>query len=984
MQQRKGSAKGTSTTDGEDKPRPRPSRAFLDKFDFNKRVVALLVVICLLLVAWPSKRRAKPAGAGAGGGSLPPVRSPVEPVVTDKQWTSTELELALKALRANYTGQETVLPAVALTSPKLKASSSFKRRTFGCMRDTCRGLEIEDLMDRGYVRLFRSAIKPFTGNETSNSPLSYLPNLKYHKVDILLLDTTQLNHVKTTEIWRKFRKDSFVIALEGGDAIGGNKGVQLRRKSQFASKHRCDYDALLIQPVQYRLYVKRECEALLQSPLTFLLKPEAGSQGQGITFHRQSSEVFEKRPEFLPCEDRVGMKANTRFLAQEYIASPLLLGGSKFDLRVYLFVLSHSPARNLFSLWYHRGYLRRSLSKYEPLSHDRKAYLTNTHFQSSRENFNMSEHIWTMDQLQESIQYKRDNRRGYVSSILEPHIKEVSRFVFESARDRLVLPGWRSNQIIGLDFMLDDKLGVHFIEANGYPGFTWSINFDSRKMVEEMFDLMVEHHEAPGGSRFLVPGDWFGGFQLIHNDADGGLAYHPCRAMGDNALLQAVTQSVVNAKPVAAVSAPSIAAAAAATANVPDGWTVMATAWSTCPQFILPTFNLTAGGAAEFQSHRAKGRAVVYAPHLDAAVLLPPSSLTNVSHRHLIGQVFPFPAELAFPLERVAYPGGRSPLPTYGEDAKASATGFAPRPDDPVEVRATRLLAHFAPAALLTYRVKWFFFALESPRLVVSHPGYAYSVRPATCSKAGLAYTSWLAEEHALSMDLFQLLLSVENMASTTYVASILEPTVRRVIQHVALSHAPGLFEMDFAIDAGTLRPYLVSLKPHQPRPGQDLEGVARKVLSEIQIGQRAMESMHRHRAVFFARAKRGDAYGKLFRIVFTEMEHWRTGTQPTANACASRAFPSLAELRFEVGNFALKRKNAIRRDLHKRISKRWLVCRVKSKPELKKKCMHALLRERYRVIVKQHLLLSDEEQWIDDTVQLLIDSKRTQEGEED
>ncbi|KAH9258088.1 hypothetical protein BASA81_003651 [Batrachochytrium salamandrivorans] len=921
MQQRKASAKGTTTTDGEDeqsKQKPRPSRMSLDKFDFNKRVVVLLVVICLLLVAWPSKQRRKPASVAGESESLPQVRSPVEPVA-DRQWTAAELELALEALRANYTGQETILPPVVLALPKLKASSSFKRRTFGCMRDTCRGLEIEDLMDRGYIRLFRSAIKPFT-NETSNSPLTYLPNLKYNKVDILLLDTTQLNHVKTTEIWRKFRKDSFVIALEGGDAIGGNKGVQLRRKSQFASKHQCNYDALLIQPVQYRLYVKRECEALLLSPLTFLLKPEAGSQGQGITFHRQSKEVFEKRPEFLPCEDRVGMKANTRFLAQEYIASPLLLGGSKFDLRVYLFVLSHSPAKNLFSLWYHRGYLRRSLSKYEPLSHDRKAYLTNTHFQSSRENFNMSEHIWTMDQLQDAIQYKRDNRRGYVSSVLEPHIKEVSRFVFESARDRLVLPAWRSNQIIGLDFMLDDKLGVHFIEANGYPGFTWSINFDSRKMVEEMFDLMVEHHEAPGGSRYLVPGDWFGGFQLIHNDADGGLAYHPCRAMGDNALLQTVIQSVVNnnAKPSAAVSVPTPSATSI------NGWMM---AWSTCPQFILPTFNLTADGA-EFQSHRTKGRSVVYSPRLDSAVLLPSGSLANVSHRNLLGQVFPFPAELGFPLERVAYPGGRLPLPTYGEDAKAAVTGFAPRADDPVEVRAIRLLAHFAQATSLTYRVKWFFFILQSPMLVVSHPGYAYSVRPATCSKAGLTYTTWLTEEHALSMDLFQLLLSVESMASSTYVASILEPTVRRVIQHVVTTlnnshYHSGLFEMDFAIDAGTLRPYLVSLKPHQPQQREDLEGVGRKVLTEIQIGRRAMETMHRNHAVFFSRAKRGDAYGKLFRIVFTEMEHWRTGSKPIANVCALRTFPSLAELRFEVGNFALKRKNAIRRDLHKRISKR-------------------------------------------------------------
>ena len=46
--------------------------------------------------------------------------------------------------------------------------------------------------------------------------------------------------------------------------------------------------------------------------------------------------------------------------------------------------------------------------------------------------------------------------------------------------------------------MLDDKLKLHFIEANGYPGFTWSINFDSRGMVEDLFDLIIEQNELPG------------------------------------------------------------------------------------------------------------------------------------------------------------------------------------------------------------------------------------------------------------------------------------------------------------------------------------------------------------------------------------------------------------------------------------------------------------------------------------------------------
>ena len=44
--------------------------------------------------------------------------------------------------------------------------------------------------------------------------------------------------------------------------------------------------------------------------------------------------------------------------------------------------------------------------------------------------------------------------------------------------------GKGSFQIVGLDFMVDEEFGVHFIEANGFPGFTWSINLDSRGLPD--------------------------------------------------------------------------------------------------------------------------------------------------------------------------------------------------------------------------------------------------------------------------------------------------------------------------------------------------------------------------------------------------------------------------------------------------------------------------------------------------------------------
>ena len=74
--------------------------------------------------------------------------------------------------------------------------------------------------------------------------------------------------------------------------------------------------------------------------------------------------------------------------------------------------------------------------------------------------------------------------------MLNSAIKKVLLFNFMSAREDLVRRKG-SYHLFGLDFMIDDELRVHFIEANGYPGFTWSKDFPTRTMVTTMFDMLL-------------------------------------------------------------------------------------------------------------------------------------------------------------------------------------------------------------------------------------------------------------------------------------------------------------------------------------------------------------------------------------------------------------------------------------------------------------------------------------------------------------
>lgn len=337
----------------------------------------------------------------------------------------------------------------------------------------------------------------------------------------------------------------YVSALDGGDAISGNKARQLQQKRSFAEKFGCDYNSLNIQPPQFTMHVPKECKAFFkfatENPdAMWIMKPIVGSGGTGITLHSDIKD-FDKYKECRPPKRSDDKK--DRVIIQYYIQRPLLIHGKKFDIRVYMLVASAYP----YIVFYHPGYLRRSIVKYNGESTEKSVFLTNTHFQSMEKKFALNDHIWGFERFQKVSsafviyfillltceQYLSDHHVAgsqYVSTVLNSAIKKGLLFNLMSAKDTLVRRKG-SYHLFGLDFMIDDQLRVHFIEANGYPGFTWSRDFPTRQMVTEMFDLLIELHESPTAFEKMTQGDMYGGFELIYNELEDGCSekmYDPC------------------------------------------------------------------------------------------------------------------------------------------------------------------------------------------------------------------------------------------------------------------------------------------------------------------------------------------------------------------------------------------------------------------------------------------------------------------------
>ena len=68
---------------------------------------------------------------------------------------------------------------------------------------------------------------------------------------------------------------------------------------------------------------------------TFILKPNDGSQGDGIYLLRDAEECFKIIPK---------KKIHTKsYIVQEYIHNPFLIDGLKSDLRIYVVIVSLKP-----------------------------------------------------------------------------------------------------------------------------------------------------------------------------------------------------------------------------------------------------------------------------------------------------------------------------------------------------------------------------------------------------------------------------------------------------------------------------------------------------------------------------------------------------------------------------------------------------------------------------------------------------------------
>ncbi|XP_065890894.1 protein polyglycylase TTLL10-like isoform X2 [Dysidea avara] len=279
-----------------------------------------------------------------------------------------------------------------------------------------------------------------------------------------------------------------------------------RINSRTMPHHRSNFGDFF--PLTYRLDNHLECEEFykkFKEGDVWICKPNAANQGKGIFLVKDLDQL-----KIQLLQDQKNCKATRRPVArivQWYINNPLLLDQRKFDIRMYLLIVS---ARPYVVLW-HQGYIRLSCLPYQCDSAELGVHLTNQYVQKRQPLYNDTETIWSMEQLQDYIDkhlaHSYSLHSNWVQSELMPAMCRIMLTCFHTIKDKLHNRlGYF--ELLGFDFILDATLKLWLIEVNVNPALHTKNATLQRiipPMLEETVDIVVECFDKCSRQQQLLP-----------------------------------------------------------------------------------------------------------------------------------------------------------------------------------------------------------------------------------------------------------------------------------------------------------------------------------------------------------------------------------------------------------------------------------------------------------------------------------------------
>ena len=245
----------------------------------------------------------------------------------------------------------------------------------------------------------------------------------------------------------------------------------------------------------------------------WIMKPTSKSKGIGIFIITRLSQIRKWDNSRL----QQGQTPKENYVISRYIADPLLIGGKKFDLRIYVLVLGYRPLK---VYTYRKGFARFCAINYTN-AHDEidneLVHLTNVAIQKNSEEYARSAmghgYKWSIKHLRSYIEGTRGTEAA------EKLMEDIGWLIVHSLKacQNVMIHDRHCFECYGYDIMIDQQLKPWLLEVNASPSLSTTTTSDKllkMQLIGELLDLVVPHQLEAG----------FGGFSEGTRRSYGGYA----------------------------------------------------------------------------------------------------------------------------------------------------------------------------------------------------------------------------------------------------------------------------------------------------------------------------------------------------------------------------------------------------------------------------------------------------------------------------
>jgi len=262
-------------------------------------------------------------------------------------------------------------------------------------------------------------------------------------------------------------------------------------------------------PSEYHMFVE---EFKKYPGKLWIMKPIAKSQGKGIFLFKKLKDIMDwKKEDYYRSidEKREDKEIPEAYIVQRYIDNPYLVGGRKFDLRVYVLVSSYIPLK----AWLYRdGFARFTNVRYTLNSiNDQYIHLTNVAIQKQAPDYDPDGLKWTLQQLRMYLTAK------YGVGVVQELFRLMDEIFIKSLQSvqRVMINDKHCFELYGYDILIDEDLKPWLCEINASPSLTASNQLDyemKHALLTDVLNVLDIEGRMTGHEKRV------GGFDLMWND----------------------------------------------------------------------------------------------------------------------------------------------------------------------------------------------------------------------------------------------------------------------------------------------------------------------------------------------------------------------------------------------------------------------------------------------------------------------------------